>query len=190
MNARVVVLVVALAPALLGCSQEEPGSALAPAPTPAPAESVPATVSSAPPGTPAPVATPAFEPARVLIDTDDGSVLIDAEKAETPEQRSFGLMFRRELDPDAGMVFLFFEEHGGAFYMKNTLIPLSIAFFTEDGHILDILDMQPCERDPCELYYPTLDGTNPIPYWGALEVNQGAFEEWGVEVGDRITVTH
>ena len=126
----------------------------------------------------------------MLIDTDEGSVIIDVEKAETPEQRAVGLMHRTELDEDAGMVFLFFEDHQGAFYMKNTLIPLSIAFFAENGRILEILDMEPCEADPCELYAPVNDDGTPITYWGALEVNQGAFDEWGVEVGDRVTVTH
>lgn len=127
--------------------------------------------------------SPTFGYAKVLIDTEEGSVIIDAEQAETPEQRAFGLMFRESLGEDEGMVFLFFEEHEGGFYMKNTLIPLSIAFFDGKGTIVDILDMDPCEADPCEIYTP--DET----YEGALEVNQGAFEEWGVQEGDRITIT-
>lgn len=131
-----------------------------------------------------PEGSPTFEPARVLIDTDEGSVILDVEKAETDEQRAFGLMHRESLDPDSGMVFLYFEEATCCFYMKNTLIPLSIAFFDENGIIVDILDMEPCEADPCELY------ESDEPYRGALEVNQGTFERLGVEEGDRITVTH
>lgn len=131
-----------------------------------------------------PVPTPTFGHTKILIDTQEGSVIVDAEKAETPEQRAFGLMFRDSLPEDQGMVFLFFEEQTGGFYMKNTLIPLSIAFFDSKGTIVKILDMEPCEADPCEVYHPD------VPYEGALEVNQGAFEGWGVQEGDRITVSH
>ena len=131
-----------------------------------------------------PSSSVAFSPAKVLIDTDEGSVLIDAEKAETTEQRSLGLMHRTSLPEDSGMVFLFFESHSGGFWMKNTLIPLSIAFFDERGKILRILDMEPCEADPCPIYDPG------VAYSGALEVNQGSFDRWHVEEGDRITVTH
>lgn len=131
-----------------------------------------------------PEGSPTFEPARVLIDTEEGSVILDVEKAETDEQRAFGLMHRESLDPDSGMVFLYFEEKTCCFYMKNTLIPLSIAFFDESGIIVEILDMEPCEAEPCELY-----GSDE-PYRGALEVNQGTFERLGVDEGDRITVTH
>ena len=132
-----------------------------------------------------PAGSPTFAPARVLIDTEDGSVIIDAEKAETDEQLSYGLMNRESLDEDAGMVFLFFDERTCCFHMKDTLIPLSVAFFDEDGTIVAIEDMEPCaDGEECDLY------GSPTPYTGALEVNQGAFERLGVQVGDRITVTH
>jgi uncharacterized membrane protein (UPF0127 family) len=68
--------------------------------------------------------------------------------------------------------------------MKNTVIPLSIAFFDGDGIIRAILDMEPCKKEPCRLYHPR------VSYTGALEVNQGAFDDWNVSVGDRITITH
>lgn len=121
-----------------------------------------------------------FDTATVLIDTDEGSVLIDAEVAETDRQRELGLMHRESLPRDAGMVFIFFEPQQGGFWMKNTLIPLSIAFFDVDGKILEILDMEPCRQDPCEIYDPG------VSYMGALEVNQGAFDRWNVEEGDFI----
>lgn len=185
---RMLPRLVALMLVVLGlgaCSENEPAADVVTAPS-SPAVATEPTG----PTPPTPTTAPAFAPAKVLIDTDEGSVIIDAEKAETPEQRAIGLMHRTELDADAGMVFLFFEDHSGAFYMKNTLIPLSIAFFGEDGRILDILDMDPCTADPCDLYAPTSADGDPLTYWGALEVNRGAFDEWGVEVGDRITVTH
>jgi uncharacterized membrane protein (UPF0127 family)/predicted small secreted protein len=131
-----------------------------------------------------PSGSPTFAPGKALIDTGGDSVLIDVEVAETPEQRRFGLMFRKSLGERSGMVFLFFETTSGSFWMKNTLIPLSIAFFDRDGIIRAILDMEPCKEDPCRRYHPR--GS----YTGALEVNQGAFDEWNVSVGDRITITH
>jgi uncharacterized membrane protein (UPF0127 family) len=123
-----------------------------------------------------------FGDATVIIDAGDDVVMVDAEVAQTAEQRARGLMFRDSLPQDAGMVFMFFRQTDGPFWMKNTRIPLSIAFFGRDGRILRILDMEPCRRDPCRGYDP---GT---PYWGALEVNQGAFGRWGVRVGDEIEI--
>jgi uncharacterized protein len=131
-----------------------------------------------------PSGSPTFAPGKALIDTGGDSVLIDVEVAETPEQRRFGLMFRESLEKRSGMVFLFFETTSGSFWMKDTLIPLSIAFFDGDGIIRAILDMEPCKEDSCRLYHPG------VSYTGALEVNQGAFDDWGVSVGDRITITH
>jgi uncharacterized membrane protein (UPF0127 family) len=125
---------------------------------------------------------PEFPRGTVLIDTDAGSKLLDVEVAETAEQRQYGLMFRESLDEDSGMVFIFFEPQTGGFWMKDTLIPLSIAFFDVDGKILRILDMEPCKKDPCPSYAPGNE------YMGALEVNKGAFEKWGVEEGDVINV--
>ena len=126
--------------------------------------------------------SPSPERAMVTIDTGDEVVLVDVEVADSPEERSKGLMNRKSLDADKGMLFVFFEEDTGGFWMKDTLIPLSIAFFDRDGEIISMLDMDPCRESTCPSYDPD------APYWGALEVNQGAFEEWGVEVGDTIRV--
>jgi uncharacterized membrane protein (UPF0127 family) len=124
-----------------------------------------------------------FAKATLLIETDNGSRLLTVEVAETVEQRQQGLMNRETLGADAGMVFVFFRPSSSGFWMKDTLIPLSIAFFDVDGKILRILDMDPCRRDPCEIYTPG------VTYMGALEVNQGAFDAWGVEEGDVIDLT-
>ena len=123
-----------------------------------------------------------FAEGRSLLEGEDGSTLIDVEIAETDEQRQLGLMKRTCLDDDHGMVFIFFEEQEGGFWMKDTLIPLSIAFFDVEGKILKILDMEPCKADPCEIYDPG------VAYMGALEVNKGSFEEWGIEEGDELQV--
>jgi uncharacterized membrane protein (UPF0127 family) len=79
-------------------------------------------------------------------------------------------------------VFLFPEDTTSSFWMKNTLLPLSIAFYGADGRIVRILDMEPCRRAPCRLYDPH------VTYRGALEVNRGAFRRWGVAEGDRVRV--
>jgi uncharacterized protein len=119
----------------------------------------------------------------VLLETAGGEeVVVRVEIADTDEERQVGLMNRESLPEDAGMIFLFDDDVRGGFWMKNTLIPLSIAFADADGTIVRILDMEPCEADPCEIYDPG------VSYRSALEVNQGAFAEWGVAEGDRLTL--
>ncbi len=135
------------------------------------------------PTEPLPSPAPEWPAARALIDTGEDSVLVNLEVAETGEQQQVGLMHREEFPDDCGMVFLFFEERTDGFWMKDTLIPLSIAFFDADGKIVSILDMEPCKKDPCEVYDPG------VSYHGALEVNQGMFDGWGVEEGDEINIT-
>jgi uncharacterized membrane protein (UPF0127 family) len=118
----------------------------------------------------------------VVIQTPSGEVVVPVEVADGPEERQVGLMNRESLPEDAGMIFLFDEATTSGFWMKDTLIPLSIAFADADGMIVRILDMEPCEADPCEVYDPG------VPYWSALEVNQGSFSRWGVEEGDSLTL--
>ena len=133
-------------------------------------------------GDDAPATTTAeTEEPRVLIETDAGEVDVRVEVADDDEERQMGLMDRESLPAHAGMIFLFEQDSSGGFWMKNTLIPLSIAFADAGGTILRILDMQPCKADPCKIYDPG------VVYRSALEVNQGAFDDWGVQVGDRLT---
>jgi uncharacterized protein len=117
---------------------------------------------------------------RAVIEADGREVVVQLEVADTEEERARGLMDRESLPANAGMVFLYQDDAVGGYWMKNTLIPLSIAFFAEDGRILRILDMEPCRADPCPVYEPG------VVYRGALEVNRGAFRRWGVSEGDRI----
>lgn len=128
--------------------------------------------------------SPAFSRGTILIDTDGEGVLMHVFVAQSEEEHAYGLMNRSSLPQDEGMVFLFFEERDTGFWMKDTLIPLSIAFFDVDGNILEILDMEPCPPDElaCPLYDPG------VPYMGALEVNKGTFDELGVTEGDVIEV--
>jgi uncharacterized membrane protein (UPF0127 family) len=124
----------------------------------------------------------AKDSARVVL-THGGSTAVSVEVADTPAERERGLMGRTALAPDRGMLFRWTDDHRGPFWMKHTLIPLSIAFYADDGRILRILEMQPCTADPCRRYDPG------VPYRGALEVNAGAFDRWGISEGDRLRIT-
>ncbi|MGH2754453.1 MAG: DUF192 domain-containing protein [Actinomycetota bacterium] len=119
---------------------------------------------------------------RVLLGGGENPVFVDVEIAETKEQRERGLMGRDSLAEDAGMMFMYFEPVMHGFWMKDTKIPLSVAFIGEEQTILEIIDMDPCTEATCPSYTPTVE------YTAALEVNQGAFERWGVEVGDPVTL--
>jgi uncharacterized membrane protein (UPF0127 family) len=123
---------------------------------------------------------PPGPPRGVLKISGEGPrVRVSVEIAETAEAKTRGLMGRTSLPENAGMVFLEEEPVLSGFWMKDTLIPLSIAFWDEEGRIFNILDMEPCLEDTCPTY-------EPGGAWvGAVEVNQGFFEEHGVEVGDR-----
>ena len=116
----------------------------------------------------------------VVIETAGGEVRVDVAIAETEEVKARGLMDVEEMDPDAGMVFLQDQPARLPFWMKDTLIPLSIAFWGPDRRIATILDMEPCRTTTCPTYDPE------IGWVGALEVNQGFFADHGVEEGDRV----
>ncbi len=107
---------------------------------------------------------------------------IAVEIADTPTERVRGLMGRRHLAADRGMAFLFDAPSTERFWMKDTPIPLSIAFWDARGRIVAILDMRPCAADPCPTYGPD------APYVGALEANRGYFQEHDVQVGDRVEI--
>lgn len=119
----------------------------------------------------------------VTLHGDAGPVRVSVEEADTPDEREHGLMDRRSLGVDEGMVFVFDGATDGSFWMKDTLIPLSIAFWNEDGRIVGIRDMDPCTADPCPTY------GSPEPYVGALEVNQGFFDDHEVTLGDTIDLS-
>ncbi|MCJ7783076.1 MAG: DUF192 domain-containing protein [Desulfobacterales bacterium] len=97
------------------------------------------------------------------------------EVAQTPEERSHGLMGRKHLGRDEGMLFIFETEDTHGFWMKDTLLPLSIAFIGKDGRIVWITDMKPLTSDS---HVP------PRPILYALEMNKGWFSSHGVKVGD------
>ena len=93
--------------------------------------------------------TPTAAPASLRLD----GVLFSPELAMTPDQRGVGLMNRRRAPKD-GMLFVFPRDTTGGFWMQNTLVPLTIAFFNADGKRVRKLSMTPCRADPCRVYYP------------------------------------
>jgi uncharacterized protein len=97
--------------------------------------------------------------------------------ARTQEERALGLMFRREMPADEGMLFMCDECAIQKFWMKDTPLPLSIAFIDEDGTILKIADLQPhaLEAESSE---------HPVRY--VLEVNQGWFADRGIGTGTKL----
>ncbi len=114
-------------------------------------------------------------PVRVLT---AGMYRIQAEVASTDATRTRGLMFRKELAPNSGMLFVFEQPSMQCFWMRNTLLPLSIAFILDDGTITNIADMAPMtENSHCS--------TAPVRY--TLEMEQGWFEKHGITAGKKIT---
>jgi uncharacterized protein len=111
----------------------------------------------------------------------DGQVItvIKAEIAKTQEERSTGLMYRKSLQDGEGMLFVFDRDEILSFWMKNTLIPLSIAFIAYDGKIIDIKDMYPNDTN-------SVKSSRSARY--ALEVPQGWFSKVGVNVGDTVKI--
>ena len=127
----------------------------------------------------------AYDTVRVRVETDADTIALSVELAETDAQRRNGLMERTALPADAGMLFVYPEarDSTAGFWMYRTLIPLDIAFLDDDGRILDIQSMKPCESpNPrvCRLYGPG------VPFSAALEMNEGWFAAHGVEPGDRV----
>jgi uncharacterized protein len=116
----------------------------------------------------------------LVIDASGGKkVEVRVEVADNVFERARGLMYRKALGVNRGMLFVYPEEQRLSFWMKNTLIPLSIAYIDSKRRIVDIQDMKPLDDEP-----PSYVSADPAQY--ALEVNRGFFEEWGVKVGDRV----
>ena len=106
-----------------------------------------------------------------------GIHLIDAQVAQTPEQRQIGLMHRREMPATEGMLFVFEQSATQCFWMKNTLLPLTAAFVADDGRVVNLADMKPQTTDShCS--------AEPVRF--VLEMNQGWFAKRGVKAGSRL----
>jgi uncharacterized protein len=116
----------------------------------------------------------------IKVTSGKRTIKLNVQIADTPKKRDKGLMFVEKLPENEGMLFVFSGETYGGFWMKNTFIPLSIAFLDSDGKILKTLDMMPCKEDFCPTYDPELT------YHYALEVNLGWFEKNQIKEGDLV----
>jgi uncharacterized membrane protein (UPF0127 family) len=103
---------------------------------------------------------------------------IDSQVARTPEEHATGLMFRKEMPPNEGMLFVFNAPSKQCFWMKNTLLGLTAAFVADDGTVVNLEDMQPNTTEShCS--------TKPVRY--VLEVNQGWFAKKGIKAGAKLS---
>jgi uncharacterized membrane protein (UPF0127 family) len=109
---------------------------------------------------------------------------LSVEVAQTPDQLEQGLMFRKSLDRNEGMLFIFDTERELAFWMKNTFIPLSIGFFDKDKKLVDVQEMEPV-GSIMDLSIPRYVSRKPAMY--ALEVNRGWFLKNGLKPGARFS---
>jgi uncharacterized protein len=161
--------VLASAAGLVGGS-DEPTMADAPATAPPEGGTTPTTAA----GAGRPTVVYRLEP------VEGRAVTVRLEVAADPAARARGLMGRREVPAGTGMVFLYPDDVAEAYWMKNTLVPLSIAFVAADGRVVSVAEMTPCRADPCPSYAPA------GPYRYAVELAAGAFPAAGVGEGARV----
>ena len=117
------------------------------------------------------------QPRLPTIDLQAGIHIIKTELAVTPEQQQVGMMFRREMGTNDGMLFISEDVGTRCFWMRNTLVPLSIAFLADDGTIVNVADMDAqSDRSHCS--------AKPVRF--ALEMNRGWFAKRGLKAGAKI----
>lgn len=116
----------------------------------------------------------------VILNSEKGRTEIRVDIADTRDERTKGLMFRKSMPHDEGMFFIFEKEEGLNFWMKNTLIPLDMIFFDHDYKVINIAkNVQPCKKEPCELY----SSAKAAKF--VLEVNGGLTDEIKLKEGDK-----
>lgn len=120
--------------------------------------------------------SPQLQLPRVTLSA--GMHLINAQVAATPQQRAVGLMFRKEMPVNEGMLFAFEQASEQCFWMKNTLLPLTAAFVADDGTIVNLADMQPQSlASHCSI--------KPVRF--VLEMNKGWFDKRGLKAGSKLS---
>lgn len=199
-RAKQVIVLIMLLIVAAACGQAPAGSAIpaatmvpassAPSPAPAivgaPSDAYPGPDSAYPAPTTATTAAPAGATGApeatvvpdAIIEIVIGEHRLEAEVVATPEKRSIGLMFRDTLPENRGMLFVFAGPYTGTFWMRNTRIPLSIAFINQERRILNIEDMQPFDE-------VTQHAPQGAAFY-ALEVSQGWFAARGIRPGDTV----
>jgi uncharacterized membrane protein (UPF0127 family) len=119
-----------------------------------------------------------FSKSKLVIETAKGKFPFDIELALTPPQMEQGLMFRRSLAADAGMLFDYGDPQPVAMWMKNTLIPLDMVFIGKDGTVVDFRE---------RAVPMSLDTIEPkVPARAVLEVNAGTAQRLGLQVGNTV----
>lgn len=149
-------------------------AAVTPAPGTLPESAAPGTAT----GTATGVLPEGFERVAGRATAADGTVCeLCVWLADDGDLRARGLMFVTDLGPADGMAFVYGEPRTGNFWMKNTLLPLSIAFFDEAGTYLDAFDMEPCTADPCPRY------RTPNDFVVAIETTLGGLDALAIGPG-------
>ncbi|WCM86223.1 DUF192 domain-containing protein [Acidovorax sp. NCPPB 3576] len=112
------------------------------------------------------------------VELGAGMHRIDAQVAVSPQERQIGLMHRKEMPQQEGMLFVFEEPAVQCFWMKNTILPLTAAFVADDGTVVNLADMKPQTEDShCS--------EKPVRY--VLEMNQGWFSKKGIKAGFKLS---
>ena len=117
----------------------------------------------------------AEEPETIVLTIEGKEFRVEV--ARTREERAKGLMHRESMDPDAGMLFVFPYDQKLSFWMKNTSIPLTVAYIGNDGIIKELHDLTPFSEEPV----PSMRSARY-----ALELNRGAYKSAGIEVGHHV----
>jgi uncharacterized membrane protein (UPF0127 family) len=135
------------------------------------------------PGLPDRVLLPGFDETAISVDPGDGRDPLAwcLLAALTPEQRSQGLMGVTDLQGYAGMAFVYDQDSSNSYWMRNTPMPLSIAWIARDGSVVSTTDMAPCGDSPSCPSYPS-NGT----YRMAIEVPEGQLADLGIGTGARV----
>ena len=133
------------------------------------------TVTQPPPVNPAPESTSRAQPKLPILQLWIGPHAFTAEVARSAQQVQTGMMHRREMAEDEGMLFVFPVPHRASFYMRNTVLPLSCAYLDGEGVILEIHDMKPLDETPIQA---SADNVQFV-----LETRQGWFQRHQIEVG-------
>jgi uncharacterized membrane protein (UPF0127 family) len=124
---------------------------------------------------------PNFGKTRISV----GRRKVTVEVADTPEKSAFGLMHRRTLAENEGMLFIFESEKPLSFWMKNTFVDLSIGFFSADKKLLEVKDMKAAFSE-MQSQFETYESSRPAQY--ALEMRLGWFRKNNIKVGDKLEI--
>lgn len=125
---------------------------------------------------------PLFSKKKIQV----GSKIVTVEVAKTSEEASYGLMFKRQLGVNDGMLFVFSQPQPLSFWMKNTFVDLSIAYFDENKILLEIIDMKAAQSE-LQNHFDSYPSSKPAQY--ALEMNKGWFKNNNIKKGDKLKLT-